>query len=51
MVDYLNTFFDVLKMYVNFLFSLQVLPSVSIGSIFLVGTFLWIIVTTIWIRR
>lgn len=51
MVEYLNQFFDVIKLYVQFLFSLQILPAVSIGSIFLVATFLWIIVTTLWVRR
>lgn len=51
MVEYLNQFFDVLSLYIKFLFSLQFLPSVSVGSIFLVATFLWIIVTTLWVRR
>lgn len=50
MLAYLNQVFDVISAYVTFLFGLYVMPGVSIGSIFLVGTLLWIITTTLWMR-
>lgn len=51
MVDYLNQFLDVIQQYVNFIFSLYVAPSVSLGSIFLLSTLLWIIVANFWPRQ
>lgn len=43
MLDYLNQFYTVFSMYIKWLFTLILLPGVSIGSILLVATLLWII--------
>lgn len=43
MVDYLNTFYSVIKLYVNWLFTLYITNGVSLGSILLVATLLWVI--------
>lgn len=51
MVDYLNSVFDVIKLYVRFLFGLNVVQGVSIGSIFLVASLLWAITVAFWVRR
>lgn len=51
MIDYINQVMDVLQLYVNFLFTLYVVPGVSIGSIFLLSTLLWIIVANFWPRQ
>lgn len=50
LVDYLNQVFTVLSHYVSFLFNLIISPGVSIGSIFLVGSLLFVIVTNLWPR-
>lgn len=50
MLAYFNEFFSVVKQYVVFIFSLEFLPGVSIGSVYLLATFLWIITTTLWHR-
>lgn len=50
MVSYLNDFFFVLSDYVTFLFKLQISPGVSIGSIFLLGSLFFVIVTALWAR-
>lgn len=50
LVEYLNQVFQVIKLYVSFLFSLTVSPGVSIGSIFLVGSLLFILAVNLWPR-
>lgn len=50
MLDYLNEIFDVLQGYVTFIFSLYIVPGVSIGSIFMVSSLLIIIVKLFWAR-
>lgn len=50
-VDFINDFMDVLQSYVNFLFSLVIIPGVSVGSILLVSLILWIITVVLWPRR
>ena len=50
MLNYLNQFLDVISRYVSFLFNLQIVQGVSIGSIFLVASFFWIITTVLWHR-
>lgn len=49
-VDYLNQVFLVIKAFVSMLFSLTVTPGVSIGSIFLVSSLLFVIVVNLWPR-
>lgn len=49
-VDYLNAVFTILKNYVTFLFNLEIISGVSIGSIFLVATLLAVIATHFWVR-
>lgn len=51
MIDYLNQFFDVIQKFVDFMFSLYVVPNVSIGSFLLVSLILLIIVKTFWLGR
>lgn len=50
MIDFLNQMFSVLGDYVKFIFNLEFVPGVSIGSVFLVATLLSIIVTNFWPR-
>lgn len=50
MIDFLNQIFSVLGDYVKFIFSLQFVPGVTIGSIFLVATLLAIITKNLWPR-
>lgn len=50
MIEYLNSMTKVLSQYVEFLFSLEIAPYVSIGSVFLVATLLWVITTNFWVR-
>lgn len=50
MLDYLTSFFHVIQGYISFLFSLQFLPGVSIGSVFLVSLVLYVIVKLFWPR-
>lgn len=50
MLDYLNQFWQVFGMYVQWLFTLQFVPSVSLGSILLVGLLMYVIVSTLWFR-
>lgn len=50
LVDYLNQFFQVIKLYVKMLFSLMISPGVSIGSIFLVASLLFVIAVNFWPR-
>lgn len=49
MINYLNEFFGVLKLYVNWLFTLFLTDGVSLGSIFLVASIFWVI-SIIWPR-
>lgn len=49
-VDYLNIVFQVIKSYISMLFSLVVSPGVTIGSIFLVASLLFVIVVNVWPR-
>lgn len=51
MINFLNQLFDVLKLYVDFLFDLEFLPSVSFGSLLLLVSLLGSIVTAFWVRR
>lgn len=51
MLDYLNDVFSVLSAFVSFIFSLEFLPGVSIGSVFLVASLLYAISVTLWPRR
>ena len=50
LTDYLNGVFTILGNYVAFLFNLQIMPGVSIGSILLVATLLFVIVANFWMR-
>lgn len=50
MLDFLNQMFSVLGDYVKFIFKLQFVPGVTIGSIFLVATLLTIVVKNFWPR-
>lgn len=50
MVEYLNDVLTVLAKYVSFLFSLELTTGVSVGSILLVATLLWIITINFWVR-
>lgn len=51
MIDFLNEYLSVVGKYVAFLFSLQFLPGVSIGSFLLVASILYAIVILLWPRR
>lgn len=50
MLDFLNAMFQVLKMYVDFLFTLIIVPGVSFGTLILFCTVIAIIVKAFWIR-
>lgn len=50
LIDYLNLVFQVIKLYVSMLFNLVVSPGVSIGSIFLVASLLFVITVNVWPR-
>lgn len=50
LIDYLNIVFQVIKGFVSMLFNLIVSPGVSIGSIFLVASLLFVIVVNVWPR-
>lgn len=50
MVSYLNDFFFVLSNYAIFLFKLEIAPGVSIGSIFLLSSLFFVVVTALWAR-
>lgn len=49
-IDYLNQVFDVIRLYVSFLFNLIISPGVSLGSIMLLSLLLFVIVSNIWPR-
>lgn len=51
MIDYLNQFWQILGLYVKWIFTLQFAPGVSIGSILLVGSLLFVITVTLWFRK
>lgn len=50
MVDFINQMLDVLQSYVKFLFSLEFLSGISIGSVFLVASLLYVLTVTLWHR-
>lgn len=50
MVNFINEFLSVLGTYVRFLFSLEITSGVSMGSVFLVATILFLIVDSLWVR-
>lgn len=50
MLDFFTALFNVLRGYVNFLFTLQIAPGVSVGSFLLFATILTIIVKSFWVR-
>lgn len=51
MLSYITEFFSVIGLFVKWIFTLQIVNGVSIGSILLVALLLWIIVDTFWVRR
>lgn len=50
MLDFLSAMFQILKMYVEFLFTLVIVPGVSFGTFILFVTVLFIIIKAFWIR-
>lgn len=50
-LDYANQFFDVIQKYVETLFSLMILPGVSIGSLLLYSLLAYVVVTNIFPRK
>lgn len=50
MIQYLNQVFDVIKGYVAMLYQLNIASGVSIGSLFLVSSLLWVITVSFWHR-
>lgn len=50
MLDFLTAMFRVLSMYVSFLFTLQIVPGVSFGTLILFVTILGLIVKAFWVR-
>lgn len=51
MLQFINDMLDVLGSYVVFLFSLEFLPGISIGSVFVVASLMFVIIETLWVRK
>lgn len=50
MIQFINDMFSVIGKYVSFLFSLQFLQGVSVGSLFLISLLFYAIVKVFWAR-
>lgn len=50
MIDYFNQVFDVMKLYIQYIFSLQFVNGVSIGSVLFVALLFWCISVAFWSR-
>lgn len=51
MLDYISDVTTVLQLYVTMLFNLYIVPGVSIGSLLLLGSLFFALVTNLWIRK
>lgn len=49
--EFIVDMFEVLQMYINFLFTLDFVPGVSIGAFFLVASVFTVLTITLWVRR
>lgn len=51
MIDVINELFDVVALFINYIFSLNISTGVSLGSVLVWTMICAIVVTVVWVRR